>query len=248
MTFSKISKTVMLLAAGLGTRLRPLTEHTPKPLIELGDGLTLLDYHLRVLKNTGFDHVIVNTHYLSEQIHDHLQKHSPLPYTISHEGTLLGSGGGIANVVHKFGDMPFLVVNSDAFTTGNLVETILNLIETFDPSSMDALLLYANRSSTRGFSPNPDFFMRHNITIPCIPQAKERIEYLGLQILKPALFEGRSGVFSVFDIWHELVLKNRLYGCIDEDGICFETGHVEGLEMARAAFKDHPQIKASASI
>jgi|GEM_PF-608715 len=244
MDFSKISKTAMVLAAGLGTRLRPLTDTLPKPLIPLNQNtdapITLLDYHLHALKKSGFERVIVNTHYLAAQIQSHLEKYAPLPYTISYEETLLDTGGGLANVCDHF-DRPFLVVNSDAFTAGDIKRSISTLVDYFNPAIMDDLLLYALRSCTQGFSENLDFFMKNNITIPCQKTPSERIEYLGLQIIKPELFKGKSGSFSVFDIWHSLINENRLHGFIDEenDNIWFDTGHIAGLSLAREAF-NHP--------
>ncbi len=228
-----ISDHIMLLAAGLGTRLRPLTLTVPKPLVTLGDG-TLLDYHLGHIKAAGFSKAIINTHYLAPQIVTHLEKQACLPYALSHEEILLGSGGGIGQALHHF-DGPFFVVNSDTYTPNNLSTVYAQMRTFFDAEKMDVLLLLTPLDNIRGYEGVGDFLCRDKdgmLTLrgdlPSAPYV-----YLGIQILKPELFKNREGVFSIFPLWQKAQQEGRFFGLIHKDFTWFDMGNPHGLSFAR---------------
>ena len=147
----------MVLAAGLGTRLRPLTNTVPKPLVEL-DGRTLLDHAIDRLVMTGVEQVVVNTHYLAAMIAEHLARRAHPRIEISEEPELLDTGGGVAQVLPSLGEA-FFVVNADVFWLDGKDSALLRLARAFDPERMDAVLLLQRTVSAVGYEGSGDYLL-----------------------------------------------------------------------------------------
>ncbi len=179
----------IVLAAGLGTRMRPYNGHIPKPLVEIG-GKSLIDYSLDRLADAGVERAVVNVHHLADVLERHLAPRQRPQIVISDErGALLGTGGGIAKALPQLGDAPFFLVNSDTVWLDGVKPNFRRLAEAFDPDTMDALLLLAPTTDSIGYAGRGDFAMlpdgrlkrrREHEVVPFV--------YAGAAILSPALF------------------------------------------------------------
>ncbi len=144
-------KSAIVLAAGLGTRMRPYNGNIPKPLVAVG-GKALIDYALDRLAEAGVERAVVNVHYLAEALERHLASRTRPRIVISDErGMLLGTGGGIANALPKLGDAPFFLVNSDTMWVDGIKPNFARLADAFDSAAMDALLLLAPTMGSIGY-------------------------------------------------------------------------------------------------
>ncbi len=210
-----LSPCAMVLAAGLGTRMRPLTLTTPKPLVRV-QNRTLLDHVLHRLKGAGVREAVVNVHYLAEQIEAHVVSAPVLPVQISDErAALLDSGGGVKKVLSAFGGKPFLLANSDTLWLEDVAHNnVARLAEFWNPASMDCLLLLADLSTSMGFDGDGDFSVdaagrlqrrRAGTKVP--------FAYAGVAIFKPELFEAtREGAFSLNLLFDAALARGRLFG------------------------------------
>ena len=150
----------IVLAAGLGTRMRPYNGHIPKPLVEIG-GKSLIDYSLDRLADAGVESVVVNVHHLADILERHLAPRQRPHIVISDErGELLGTGGGIAKALPKLGEAPFFLVNSDTVWLDGVRPNFTRMAEAFDPQTMDILLLLAPTTNSIGYTGRGDFAMR----------------------------------------------------------------------------------------
>jgi N-acetyl-alpha-D-muramate 1-phosphate uridylyltransferase len=175
----------MLFAAGLGTRLRPLTEHTPKPLIRVG-GTALLDHTLARFEASGVERIVVNTHHHAAQLARHLAaRTSPSELVVSHEPRLLETGGGIVQALPWLGYAPFFSANSDAFWIDGATPALVRLAQAFDAARMDALLLLIDPARAVGYSGAGDFELGAEGQLS---RAGKRLIFSGLQLLHPRLF------------------------------------------------------------
>ncbi|MEM1036211.1 MAG: nucleotidyltransferase family protein [Pseudomonadota bacterium] len=207
-------ETAMVMAAGLGTRMRPLTDQTAKPLLRVA-GKSMLDILLDTLTAAGVQRVIVNVHWCADQVEAHLAKRRDLEVIISEErGQLLETGGGLAKARPLLGDEPIFVVNTDAFWFPFGSEPLIKLAETFDPEQMDECLLLADRHRSLGFHGKGDFYRAEDGTLTrrgesdSVPWA-----YAGIRILKPQLYDDRAiEPFSANLVWDELLPDQRLHG------------------------------------
>lgn len=239
--YSHICLSVMILSAGFGKRLYPLTLDVPKPLVVIG-GETLLDYHLKNIKETGFKKAIINTHYLATKIDSHLSSNAVMPYDISHEDELLETGGGIAKALPHF-DQPFLVVNSDAYTTAHLPSLYAMMAAAFDSDIMDMLLLLVPTKKIEGYAGQGDFFVDSfdHEKKGCLVFKGEAVAapyvYTGIQIIHPRAFDvddiAMPRKWPIPQLWKKC--GNRLFGLVIEEGDWFDTGNHEGLALARAS-------------
>src|SRR6476659_5596262 len=153
----KSPRAAMVLAAGLGTRMRPLTDTKPKPLVEVA-GKPLLDHVLDRLADAGAERAVVNVHYLAEQIIAHVAERRHPRVTISDErGLLLGTGGGVVKALAELGGEPFFHLNSDTIWIDDGTPNLTRLAGAFDAAAMDALLLLAPGSGSLGYSGPGDF-------------------------------------------------------------------------------------------
>lgn len=156
----------MIFGAGLGTRMRPITNHTPKPLVEV-NGKPMIDYTLEKLAEYGVERVVVNTYHLAEKLEAHLQKYQlpvascQLPEIITiRETTLLETGGGLVNALPLLGaEGPFFVINGDVIWKDGEEPALLRLQKAYDPEKMDALLLLIKREEAHGYEGDGDFYL-----------------------------------------------------------------------------------------
>lgn len=226
----------MVLAAGYGLRLRPITATTPKPLVKVA-GRTMLDRALDALSVAGVAEAVVNVHHLSAQIESHLAaraQHGRRPATtISYEPELLDTGGGIVNALPRLGPAPFLAVNADIVWEDGSVPALRRLAEAFDPARMDALLLTVARNRAVGFDGPGDFFMEESGNLVRRGErATAPYVYAGLQMLIPALFAGApAGPFSLNRLYDRAAKRGRLFGIV-HDGAWYHVGTPEALRDA----------------
>ncbi len=226
----------IVLAAGLGTRMRPYNGHVPKPLVQIG-GKSLIDYSLDRLADAGVDRVVVNVHHLADALERHLASRRRPHIVISDERTeLLGTGGGIAKALPQLGDAPFFLVNSDTVWLDGVKPNFARLAEAFDSATMDALLLLAPTTNSIGYSGRGDFAM--------LPDGRLRrrgerevvpFVYAGAAILSPALFAGApAGAFPLTPLFDRAGAKDRLFG-LRLEGLWMHVGTPEAVAAAEAA-------------
>ncbi len=228
----KIPKTAMVLAAGKGKRMRPITNNLPKPMVAVA-GRTLLDHALDRVEEAGIKKAVVNTHYLAERIEQHLKQRASPNIVISFEKELLETGGGVKKALKEFGDEPFFVINSDALFLNGSLNALERLAERWNPDEMDALLMLHSTVEAYGYDGSGDFEMDPMGKIIRKPE-RQIAPYLftGIQILHPRVFEDTpEGPFSLNVIYNKLIDEERLYG-VDHDGEWFHVGTPEGLDQA----------------
>jgi N-acetyl-alpha-D-muramate 1-phosphate uridylyltransferase len=226
----------IVLAAGLGTRMRPYNGHIPKPLVEIG-GKSLIDYSLDRLADAGVQRVVVNVHHLADALERHLASRQRPQIVISDErGALLGTGGGIAKALPQLGDGPFFLVNSDTIWLDGVKPNFTRLAEAFDPQAMDALLLLAPTTDSIGYVGRGDFTMLpdgrlrrrgENEVVPFV--------YAGAAVLSPALFaDAPTGAFPLTRLFDRAGAKDRLFG-LRLEGVWMHVGTPEAVAAAEAA-------------
>jgi N-acetyl-alpha-D-muramate 1-phosphate uridylyltransferase len=231
-------RSAMVLAAGLGTRLRPVTDILPKPLIEI-NGRTLLDHAIDRLVLAGIEQIVVNTHYKAGMIADQLAKRDHPHIEISHEGELLDTGGGVARALSWL-EEAFFVVNADVFWLEGKEPALLRLARTFDPGRMDAILMLHRAVTAIGYDGDGDYFLAPD------GQPRRRRErevapfvYAGLQLLHRRLFDGISQrLFSLVRLYDRAETAGRLHAIV-HDGEWFHIGTPTGLAATRARLSLH---------
>jgi MurNAc alpha-1-phosphate uridylyltransferase len=226
----------MLLAAGLGTRMRPLTLSRPKALLEVA-GRSLLDRALDRLAAAGIEEVVVNAHHLAEQIARHLATRVAPPTRLLHEKRPLDTGGGVANALPSLRPGPFYVVNGDALWLDGAGDTLHGLASAWDAARMDALLLLMPGVKAIGHDGPGDFHL-DNDGRPRRRGADASAPYLftGIQILAERLFAGAAvEPFSLNRLYDKALADGRLFARI-HDGAYFHVGTPEALALAERAF------------
>jgi MurNAc alpha-1-phosphate uridylyltransferase len=222
----------MVLAAGLGTRMRPLTDDRPKPLLDL-DGRSLLDHALDRLAAAGVGRAVVNAHWRGEQIATAMTGRDHPRITLQREDRLLETGGGVALALPHLGGAPFAVVNGDAFWLDGPTPALTRLAAAFDPDAMDALLLMVRTTQVDGVVGQGDFLL-DPIGRMRRPKEREIAPYLyaGVQILAPALFaDAPAGPFSLNRLYDRAIENGRLFGLV-HDGVWFHLSTPEDLQNA----------------
>jgi MurNAc alpha-1-phosphate uridylyltransferase len=228
-----VPKTAMVLAAGFGERMRPLTATMPKPLVKVA-GRALLDYGLDKLAQAGVTTAIVNVHYLADQIEKHIAGRKKPRIVISDErAAILDTGGGIVKALPLLGKQPFFLVNSDSIWLDGVNGNLGRLADAFDPASMDALLLLAPATTSIGYSGRGDFAMAPDGRLRA---RKERevtpFVYAGAAILAPRLFEGApQGKFSLTRLFDRATEAERLFG-LRLDGLWMHVGTPDAIAVA----------------
>ena len=222
----------MVLAAGLGLRMRPITLTTPKPLVCVA-GRTMLDRALDHLAVAGVQEMVVNTHWLADCVREHLADHSDI--SLSHEEELLETGGGVAKALPLLGHEPFYVVNSDIIWTDGETPALARLARAWVDQDMDALLLLQPTGNAVGYEGKGDFFINGNDTLRRRGDADTApLLFSGVQILHPRLFEGcPSGKFSLNVLYDRALAENRLYGLV-HDGGWYHVGTPDALPEVEA--------------
>ncbi len=218
----------MLFAAGFGTRMGALTANRPKPLIEVA-GKPLIDHALALAETAGITKIVVNLHYLGDQIATHLQNHDIL---LSWErDQILETGGGLKAALPLLGDDPVLTLNTDAVWSGQ--NPLTQLLTAWDPAKMDALLLLLPAENALGHSGSGDFHLDPNGHISRANGHKAPI-YLGAQILKTQYLSAiTEPVFSLNRLWDIAIANNRAFGLIHQGGWC-DVGRPEGIALAES--------------
>jgi MurNAc alpha-1-phosphate uridylyltransferase len=225
-------RTAMVLAAGLGTRLRPVTETIPKPLIEI-NGRTLLDHAIDRLALVGVETVVVNVHYKAAMVAAQLARRGHPRIEISHETELLDTGGGVARALPLLGDV-FFVVNSDVFWLDGEERALQRLAAAFDPERMDAILLLQRTVTAVGYEGSGDYLIDPSGR-PHRRGEREVAPFLfaGLQLLHRRVFAGISDrVFSLVRLFDRAEQAGRLKAIV-HDGEWFHIGTPQGLSATR---------------
>ena len=223
----------MVLAAGLGTRMRPHNGHVPKPLVTVG-GKSLIDHSLDRLADAGVARAVVNVHYLADALETHLAHRTRPHIVISDErGMLLGTGGGIVKALPLLGNAPFFLVNSDTLWLDGVKPNFARLAEDFDPAQMDALLLVASAAGSVGYEGRGDFAMESD------GRLRRRVEneivpfvYAGAAILAPSLFaDAPAGAFPLTELFDRAAANGRLFG-LRLEGVWMHVGTPEAVAAA----------------
>jgi MurNAc alpha-1-phosphate uridylyltransferase len=227
----------MILAAGLGLRMRPLTERMPKPLVPVA-GRPLLDHVLDKLGDVGVSEAIVNVHYLPDLIIEHVARRRQPRVIISDErDQALGTGGGVVKALPLLGEAPFFHLNADTLWIDGVRPNLTRLAEAFDPARMDILLLMAPTASSIGYEGNGDYAMlpdgalrkrREHQVVPFV--------YAGVAIISPAVFAGApAGEFSLTKMFDAANEQERLFG-LRLDGTWMHVGTPDAIGAAEEAF------------
>jgi N-acetyl-alpha-D-muramate 1-phosphate uridylyltransferase len=225
----------MVMAAGLGVRMRPLTNDRPKPLVEVA-GRTLLDHALDRLKAAGVKMVVVNVHYKGQMVIDHLKKRTDLDIRIQDEREkLLDTGGALKKALPHFAGEPFFTHNSDSIWLESLGSNLLRMAQRWDDKEMDCLMLMASTFNSIGFEGRGDFSMDALGRLARRqPQRVTPFAWPGVQIIHPRLVEKGTGeVFSTNRLWDIAAEQARLFG-IRLDGKWMHIGTPDAKDEAEA--------------
>ncbi len=225
--------TAMILAAGLGKRMRPLTDTIPKPLVRLNER-ALIDHVLDRLATAGIKRVIVNVHHHADKLEAHLRTRTNPEIAISDErGVLLDTGGGVVRALPSIGDKPFLIHNSDSVWIEGVGNNLSRLLSSWDEERMDSLMLLATTPGSLGYDGHGDFHMDGDGLL--MRQSGPRLApfvFAGVSIAHPRLFEkAPEGRFSLNTLWNAAIEKRRLFG-VQLDGLWMHVGTPEALAEA----------------
>jgi MurNAc alpha-1-phosphate uridylyltransferase len=233
---STIPRVAMVLAGGLGKRMRPHTMALPKPLVEVA-GKALIDHVLDRLADAGIERAVVNVHYRAELIERHLAARMRPQIVISDErAELLETGGGIVKALPLLGDAPFVLVNSDTLWIDGVRSNLMRLADSFESAQMDALLLLAPTAASIGYSGRGDFRMLPSGRL--VRRAERDVApfvYAGAAILTPALFaDAPRGAFSVTRLFERAAEQERLFG-LRLEGVWMHVGTPDAVAAAERA-------------
>lgn len=225
-------RTAMVMAAGYGKRMRPLTNTRPKPMVELM-GRSMIDRILDRLQAIGVEQVVVNTHHLAQMLENHLVQRTAPAIEISREAEILDTGGGVKAALDKLGDESFFVLNGDVFWLDGHAPALQRLADEWQPAKMDALLLLNATTAAIGYEGPGDF------QLDTFGNARRRLEFevapfafTGVQILHRRLFDyAPDGPFSLNLLYDQAEASERLFG-LRHDGLWFHVGTPQDLELA----------------
>ncbi len=229
----------MIMAAGLGTRMRPLTPNLPKPLVEVR-GKPLIDHAIDRLVHAGVKLIVVNVHYRADLLKAHLAKRTDVEIRISDEtDVLLGTGGGIVKALPYFEGHPFFVHNSDSIWVEGIGRALQRMQALWNPDEMDALLLLASMVTALGFEGLGDFYLDPEGRVARVGELQSSpFAYPGVQIVHPRIFENApQGEFSMNRLWDRSIENGRLYG-MRLDGVWMHVGTAEAVKQAEAFLAD----------
>ncbi|WP_205563307.1 nucleotidyltransferase family protein [Cohaesibacter haloalkalitolerans] len=232
-------KTGMILAAGMGKRMRPLSAITPKPLINVG-GRAIIDRPLTALARAGVTRTVINVHYLADLVDVHVRQYDDFEIVISDErDTLLETGGGVVNALPLLGEDPFYLLNSDSFWMEGSVPNLDLLAHYWMDDTMDGLLLLAPTVTAVGYKGRGDFLLdpygrlRRRKAHEVSPYV-----YSGAAILHPRLFkDSKKDVHSLNKEFDQAIEKGRLYGLI-MDGTWMHVGTPRDIRWAERALNE----------
>ncbi len=236
-----VPETAMIMAAGLGKRMRPLTATRPKPLIPVA-GQTLLDHVFDRLRSAGIKRAVVNVHYLADALEAHLKNNvKGIDIVVSDErGKLMETGGGIVKARDMIGDKPFLVANADNLWVDGPADTIKLLASRWDDETMDALLLVVPLARAHNHGGQGDFLVdaRGKITGRRKPGRVAPFVYTGVQILSPRVIKDwPEGPFSTNLFWDRAIEAARAYAFVHQ-GLWFDVGTPPAIAKTEALLID----------
>jgi MurNAc alpha-1-phosphate uridylyltransferase len=229
----------MVLAAGIGNRMRPLTDTKPKPLVEVA-GRTLIERNLDRLAAANVSAAVVNLHHFADMLEAHLKKCAKPVIIFSDEReALLDTGGGIAKALPLLGDTPFFLANSDSLWLEKN-SNLMRLARAFDPEKMDARLLLARAENTVGYEGRGDYFLEAGgLLRRRSPQESAPFTYAGGAILSPALFKGAPmGAFPLLKLFDRAQASGRLFG-LELEGRFLHVGTPAAIPLAEEALRAH---------
>ena len=228
----------MVLAAGLGERMRPITNTMPKPLVKVG-GQAMLDFVLDRLAEARVERAVVNVHYLADQIERHLASRRKPQIVISDErAKLLDTGGGVVKALAELGREPFFHVNSDTMWIDGATPNLTRLAAAFDGKQMDALLLLAPVASSIGYAGPGDFARAADGRLQKRGERETApYVYAGAAVLTPALFQGApDGAFSLTRLFDKAREAGRLHG-LPLEGVWMHVGTPDAIALAENAIR-----------
>ncbi|MFA6115581.1 MAG: nucleotidyltransferase family protein [Sphingomonas sp.] len=236
-----VPETAMVMAAGLGKRMRPLTATRPKPLVEVA-GRPLIDHVFNRLRSAGVKRAVVNVHYLADALEAHLMNRvKGIEIAVSDErGRLMETGGGIVQARALIGDKPFLVVNSDNLWIDGPADAIRLLAARWDDTTMDALLLVVPFARAYNHGGQGDFHLAPDgrITKRRQPGRPAPFVYTGVQILSPRVIQDwPEGPFSTMLFWERAIAAGRAYGLVHQ-GLWFDVGTPTAIGQTEAILAD----------
>lgn len=233
-------ESAMVMAAGLGKRMRPLTATRPKPLVRVA-GKALIDHSLDRIEAAGIGHVVVNVHYLADALEAHLaaQQRSFTIGISDERDLLLETGGGMVKALSQLSGDPILIVNSDNIWTDGPEDSIRHLARHWDGDRMDALLLVIRQASATGHGGKGDFHMDPNGQLSRRkPGRIAPFVYTGIQLISPRLLDGApEGAFSTNILWDRAIAAGRLYG-LSHMGEWFDVGTPSRIAPTEAALSE----------
>ena len=223
----------MILAAGLGLRMRPLTDHRPKPLVTVA-GKPLIDYGMERLREAGVEKAVVNGHYLAEQLLSWSKQQASPEVAFSDERVeILDTGGGIAKALPLLGEKPFFVLNSDSFWLEGKVPALNRLRGAWNDATMDCLLLLCHVDRTIGYDGQGDFLLGRDGRLTR-QKGSGALAYIGGYLVHPRLFAGVAvEKFSMNVLWDKAISEGRLHG-IAHSGKWLHVGTPAAIALAEA--------------
>jgi MurNAc alpha-1-phosphate uridylyltransferase len=229
----------MVMAAGLGLRMRPFTSHRPKALVEVG-GKALIDHILDRLEASGVTRAVVNVHAFADQMEAHLARRRSPEIIISDErAELLETGGGLKHARRALGEDPIWVANSDYVWTPERDDPLEMVAWAWDPARMDACLIVIPKARTSGFDTPGDFFRDANGALTHRGSAAEApLHCFGVEIIDPQrVYETPARKFSLFQVWKTASERGRLFG-VTPDGFWMQIGDPAALAAAEARLRE----------
>ena len=227
-------KTALILCAGIGKRLNPLTLEKPKPLLELNN-ITLLENTINLIRELEIKKIFLNTFHLKDQISDYLkEKKFDISIDIISDGhEILDTGGGIRNMIHNSEEKDFLIFNPDTIWNSNYLKNIKQMNEFFENNNIKNILLVVNKKLSFDKKLNGDFNLKKNLLSK---NTENEYIYTGCQIFNRDLIKNtKKKIFSVTEIWNELIEKNNLFG-FDSNNKFY---HVTDLEIYNKLLKSY---------
>lgn len=226
----KVPDIAMVMSAGFGTRLRPLTDRIPKPMVPV-QGVPMIDLCLDLLADAGVKRAVVNLHHLGHLIREHLSKRCDIEILFSEEEEILETGGGTKKALPLLGDEPFFTINAKIILRNGARPALHRLAAMYDPEAMDSLLLLQPKNSAIGYEGEGDFFLAENGQLrrrrmgelaPCV--------YAGISICHPRIFAtAPDGAFSLNLLWDQSMDEGKLYG-MPHDGEWYHVSSLRQLE------------------
>ena len=218
-------KTALILCAGLGKRLNPLTLKKPKPLLEFNN-ITLLENTINLIRELGVKKILLNTFYLEDQIRNYLKKKKfNISIDLISDGhQILDTGGGIKNMMKKSDEKNFFVFNPDTVWNSNYLNCIKDMEKFFENNKINNILMVVNKKLSFDKKLNGDFNLEKNLLTK---NTENEFIYTGCQIINKELLTNRKKFFSITEVWNELIDKNNLFGFSCENKFY----HIKDLEI-----------------